>query len=355
MTLVADVGLQRGPLDLDVPSPSPTARWWRCSGPTGRARHRCSVPSPGSTRWCGDGSSWVTVMDDPPAGVFVPAEARPIGLVFQDYLLFPHFSVRDNVAFGLRSQGRVENRPPIGWRRGGWNDSGLGDKAKERPDSAIRGEQHVPPSPGCWLPNPRSSSSTNPSPHSTSPGARTAPSRRPPPEDFPGARVLVTHDPVEAVVLADRIVVLEDGKIRQQGTADRNPPAPPVRLHRPPRRRQPSPGIGAGLTTSYWPGGVAVHLAEPGTPDGDVLALIQAPGGSPIPRHRPDGTPRNIWLSRRALGIEGETPIGSGSTSAGRSRWSPRSPPKRLPSSISCPAPACGLPVKATDIDVYPV
>ena len=38
-------------------------------------------------------------------------------------------------------------------------------------------------------------------------------------EDFPGARVLVTHDPVEAVVLADRIVVLEDGKVSQEGTA----------------------------------------------------------------------------------------------------------------------------------------
>ena len=40
------------------------------------------------------------------AGNFsVPAQERPIGYVFQDYVLFPHLSVFDNVAFGLRMQG----------------------------------------------------------------------------------------------------------------------------------------------------------------------------------------------------------------------------------------------------------
>lgn len=43
------------------------------------------------------------VLDDPARGVFVPAEERRIGVVFQDYLLFPHLTVAENVAFGLRS------------------------------------------------------------------------------------------------------------------------------------------------------------------------------------------------------------------------------------------------------------
>ncbi len=45
------------------------------------------------------------VLDDPAEGIFVPAQRRTVGMVFQDYLLFPHLSARDNVAFGLRCRG----------------------------------------------------------------------------------------------------------------------------------------------------------------------------------------------------------------------------------------------------------
>ncbi|HEX8928186.1 MAG TPA: ATP-binding cassette domain-containing protein, partial [Actinomycetota bacterium] len=46
-----------------------------------------------------------TVLDDVDARVRVPTERRPIGFVFQDYLLFPHLSALENVAFGLRARG----------------------------------------------------------------------------------------------------------------------------------------------------------------------------------------------------------------------------------------------------------
>jgi len=65
------------------------------------------------------------VLDDTAAGVRVPTERRPIGFVFQDYLLFPHLSALENVAFGLRARGvpRAEARR----RAGAWLERvGLG-------------------------------------------------------------------------------------------------------------------------------------------------------------------------------------------------------------------------------------
>ena len=45
------------------------------------------------------------LLEDAASGVRVAPEQRPVGVVFQDYLLFPHLSVLDNVAFGLRCRG----------------------------------------------------------------------------------------------------------------------------------------------------------------------------------------------------------------------------------------------------------
>ena len=49
------------------------------------------------------------LLDDPANGVHVPPERRPIGVVFQSLLLFPHLSATENVAFPLRARG-VPNR-----------------------------------------------------------------------------------------------------------------------------------------------------------------------------------------------------------------------------------------------------
>src|SRR5262249_21394739 len=50
-------------------------------------------------------------LDDPRQRVFVRADQRAVGVVFQDYLLFPHLSAADNVAFGPRSRGAHRTEP----------------------------------------------------------------------------------------------------------------------------------------------------------------------------------------------------------------------------------------------------
>ena len=72
--------------------------------------------------------------------------------------------------------------------------------------------------------------------------------------DFEAVAVLVTHDPLDAMVLADRLVVVEDGRVVQEGTPVGHRPQAAHRLHRPAGRPQPLPGRGRGPWTSAFSG-----------------------------------------------------------------------------------------------------
>ena len=168
-------------------------------------------------------------------------------------------------------------------------------------------------------------------------------------EDFPGARVLVTHDPVEAVVLADRIVVLEDGKVSQEGTA--------ADIRRHPRSEYTARLVGVNLLRGradghdvVLGGGARIHLAEP-APPGEVLVLVR-PQSIALYQGRPDGTPRNVWRLT-VLGIEGggervRVELG------GPVALTAEITPEAVVALGLAPGAEVWASFKATDVDVYP-
>ena len=106
MTLEAEIGLQLGTLDLEVNVAATEGETVAVLGPNGAGKSTVLRALAGLLRI--DRGSIVidgVTVDDPSAHEYVVPERRSVGVVFQDYLLFEHLSVRENVAFGLRSRG----------------------------------------------------------------------------------------------------------------------------------------------------------------------------------------------------------------------------------------------------------
>src|SRR2546429_9831961 len=104
--LTAAVRTRLGTLALDVEITVPPGRIVALLGPNGAGkttllRVLAGLVRPDEGRVVLDGR----VLDDTATGDHVPVEERPVGVVFQNYVLFPHLSVLENVAFGLRSRG----------------------------------------------------------------------------------------------------------------------------------------------------------------------------------------------------------------------------------------------------------
>jgi molybdate transport system ATP-binding protein len=111
----------------------------------------------------------------------------------------------------------------------------------------------------------------------------------------------VTHDPVEAMVLADRMIVLEDGRVSHDGT--------PAELTRHPRTHYVARLVGLNLyrgrasgSTLEVDGGGRVVAAPDGPVDGLAAATVR-PQAVSLHLHRPEGTPRNVW-SGPVVGVD---------------------------------------------------
>jgi molybdate transport system ATP-binding protein len=243
------------------------------------------------------------VLEEPARAVRVPSERRPIGMVFQDYLLFPHLTVLENVAFGLRSRGTPKLAAIATARQ--WLDRvGLAAEAERKPSSLSGGQAQRVALARALATNPALLLLDEPM------AALDASTRvelrrdlRRHLESFRGVRLLVTHDPVEAMAMADRLVVLEHGRVLQSGT--------PAEVTQRPRSRYVADLVGVNLFRGRASNNVITiadggSLMATGATDGEVFAVVH-PRTVALYRTRPDGTPRNVWEGRAVdLDFEGD-------------------------------------------------
>ncbi len=231
------------------------------------------------------------VFDDAGSDRFLPPERRPIGVVFQDYLLFPHLSALDNVAFGLRARG--VNRRTARQRAETWLERvGLADHTRSRPRALSGGQAQRVALARALATDPRLLLLDEPlAALDASTRIEVRSELRHHLADYPGTTVLVTHDPLDAMVLADRLLVLEGGRIMQQGT--------PTEIAHHPRTDYIAELVGVNLYRGTSRDTV-VALTDGGTLttatrcDGDVLVAFP-PTAVSLHRSRPDSSARNTW------------------------------------------------------------
>jgi molybdate transport system ATP-binding protein len=355
--LEVDVEVSRGTFRLEVAMTVAPGEVLGVLGPNGagkttllRVLAGLAAATEGTVRLGG------TVFDDPATGVFVPAEHRPVGLVFQNYRLFPHLSVRDNVAFAARARGsgRADARRHADRFL---RQLCLASLATRKPAELSGGQAQrvalaraMAAAPAMLLlDEPLSALDAR-----TRLEIRTE--LRHHLEGFGGPVLLVTHDPLEAMVMTDRLLVIEDGRVVQQGT--------PAQVARRPATQYVARLLGLNFyrgilastdgTVDLAAGGTLVATPPGSIPRVNTMVLVAVrPSAISVHTERPGhGSPRNVWAGT-ITGLE---------MLADRVRAQVDGRPSALvdltPAAVADLGLRPGLPVwlsaKATEVDVYP-
>jgi molybdate transport system ATP-binding protein len=252
------------------------------------------------------------VLDDPADGTFVTPEERSIGVVFQDLLLFPALDVTDNVAFGLRATG--VGKTDARRRAAEWLERlGLGSRATDRVEGLSGGEAQRVALARALAPGPRALLLDEPlSALDADVRASVRRELRDHLRYHDGPRILVTHDPLDAAVLADRVVVFEQGRCTASGHLEDLVAHPRSAWAAQLAGTNLLRGAARGRAVALDGGGALVVAEPPG--DGRVLIAIR-PSAVALHRSEPAGTPRNVWTGivaevegfgeRRRVRVEG--------------------------------------------------
>jgi iron(III) transport system ATP-binding protein len=232
-------------------------------------------------------------------GVWEEPDRRRIGMVFQDGALFPHLTVARNVAFGEPAPGRVEECLAL---------VGLADRAGAYPHELSGGERQRVALARALATDPEVVLLDEPF------AALDAGLRESLREDVAGilraagaSALLVTHDQQEALSLADRVVVLRDGRVEQDGT--------PEEVYDHPTSRWAAEFLGAADVLPGTADGETIdcelgHLPADRALRGDVEVVVRPEHLAISPAHAPTGDGEDAGLA------DGRAPAPDGAVKA---------------------------------------
>lgn len=292
LTIRAEVSARDVRLDLDIAAGQVLA----VLGPNGAGKSTLLQvlagvvrPDRGEVRAAG------RTLTDCAAGIHIPTHDRRVGLLMQEPLLFPHLSVRDNVAFGPRSGKHLSRKDSRSAAEHWLAEVDAGELAGRMPGllsggqaqrvalaRALAAEPDV-----LLLDEPMAGLDVSAA------TAMRAVLRRVLTRDGRVA-VLVTHDLLDVVALADRVAVLESGRIAELG--------PTAQILAAPRSRFGARFAGVNLVSGRWGADGALYTdwgtqwhgsAEPGMAVGDPAVALFTPAAVAVYRRAPHGSPRN--------------------------------------------------------------
>jgi molybdate transport system ATP-binding protein len=221
----------------------------------------------------------------------LPPNERSVGVVFQDHLLFPHLSALDNVGFGLRSAG--VSRKDARARAQSWLERlAIADLADRRPGQLSGGQAQRVAIARALASEPRMLLLDEPTASLDASGAMTLRTQlREHLQAFAGVSIVVTHTALDAMVMTDRLVVLDQGVIVQMGT--------PTEVAARPRTHHVAALVGLNLVRGEASNGTiplseseTIAAADPLT--GPSFAAF-SPASVSLYGEQPSGSPRNVW------------------------------------------------------------